>query len=69
MTINSKTAQQIKRLQDNLVDRDGIIRVLKAENHKLNRDTIAIRRVLKVLPGQPVNKLVVKKSRKRKKNV
>lgn len=68
MTINSKTALQIKRLQENLVDRDGIIRTLKAENQKLSRGTEAIKRVLNaqavkpVVVKKPTTKRVVKKS-------
>lgn len=65
MTINSKTALQIKRLQENLVDRDGIIRTLKAENQKLSRGTEAIKRVL----NQAVKPVVVKKPTTKKRVV
>lgn len=66
MTINSKTALQIKRLQENLVDRDGIIRTLKAENQKLSRGTEAIKRVLN---AQAVKPVVVKKPTTKKRVV
>ena len=56
-----KFADQIKRLRENLVGKEGLIRDLKAENLKLNRETQAIKRVLKVPSDQPVRKAVARK--------
>lgn len=53
-----KFADQIKRLRENLIGKEGLIRDLKAENLKLNRETQAIKRVLKVPSDQPVRKRV-----------
>jgi hypothetical protein len=64
--MNLRTAIQIKRLQENLVSREGLIKTLKAENLRLNRETAGVRRVLKVPLSASVQqsarkKLVIKK--------
>lgn len=68
--MNKKVTIQIKRLQENLVNREGLIKTLKAENLRLNRETAGVRRALKVPLGVVTQS--VKKSRpgiKKKKDI
>jgi hypothetical protein len=63
--MSKKATIQIKRLQENLVSRESLIRTLKAENLRLNRETAGVRRALKV-PVISATQSVKKKGIKRK---